>query len=95
MPSINGTVSGSIQSISYDIPSRCTWLAVYNRTGGAVTVNLGVVISGRDIYFKHIALGANESFDEKVDIFMYAGTKILIVASGEVDYSFTVNGGDN
>ena len=95
MPLITGTISGSIQSISYDVPSRCTWFSVYNRTAGAVTVNLGVVISGRDIYFKAISLAANASSDEKVDINLLAGTKILIVASGQIDYVFTLDGGDN
>lgn len=95
MPLLSGTISGSIKSISYNIPSRCTWLSVYNRTGGAVTVNLGLVVSGVDIYFKNISLPANASYDEKVDISLFAGTKILIVASGTVDYLFTIDGGDN
>ena len=95
MPLITGTISGSIKSISYNIPSRCTWFSVYNKTGGAGVVNLGVVISGRDIYFKSIALAANASSDEKVDIKLLAGTKILIVSSVEIDYVFTLDGGDN
>ena len=95
MTSITGTISGSIQSIPYNIPSRCTWLAVFNKTGGAGVVNLGVVVSGRDIYFKSIALAANASFNEKVDISLFAGTKILIVTSVEIDYVFAIDGGDN
>jgi hypothetical protein len=95
MPSITGTISGSIKSISYNVPSRCTWLSLYNKTAGSVTVNLGVVVSGRDIYFLNKVISANSSYDEKVDISMYAGTSILIVASGQVDYVFTINGGDN
>jgi hypothetical protein len=95
MPLITGTISGSIQSISYDVPSRCTWFSVFNRTGGAGTVNLGVVVSGRDIYFKSISLAANASSDEKVDIKLLAGTKILIVSSVSIDYVFTIDGGDN
>lgn len=90
MPLITGTISGSIKSISYNVQSRCTWFSVYNRTAGAITVNLGVVISGRDIYFKSISLAANASSDELVDITLFAGTKILIVASGSIDYTFNI-----
>lgn len=90
MPIIEGSISGSIKTIALDIPSNIKWIGLQNMTGGSVTVNLGIVVSGRDIYFKSVTLAANSSDDTLVDIRVLAGSQVLIVSSGVVHYYLTV-----
>lgn len=90
MPIVFGNISGSIRSILFTVPSNIKWFSVKDKSGGGATVNLGIVVSGTEIYFKNIVLAANASSDEIVDIRMLAGSQILIVATADVYYYFSV-----
>jgi len=95
MPVIKGTISGSIKSTAYNIPCTIKSIGVWNRTGGAITVNLGVTDeSGVDTYFKSYNLAANGSSGSSdlslTNIIMLSNWQLLIVASGSADYVITI-----
>lgn len=90
MAVISGNISGSIRSITYNIPATVKWFSVQDKSGGGATVKLAIVVSGREIYFKTIVLSANASSDELCDIRVLANCNILIVASASVDYYFSL-----
>ena len=96
MPLIKGTISGSIKSTGYNIPSTIKSIGLWNRTGGAIVVNLGIVDENDvDTYFKSTnlaALGSNGSSELTLtDITVLANWKVLIVASGECDYVISID----
>jgi hypothetical protein len=91
MPIISGTISGSIKGIALNVPSKIISFSLWDRSGGGAIVNLGVVVSGRDIYFKTITLSAGGSDDEATDINVLAGSQILIVSNATVDYYFSLD----
>ena len=93
MPVLSGSTSGSIKSVALNIPSNVRWFGVYNKSGGAGIVQLGVVVSGVNVFFKNINLAAvgtaNSSVDELVDVRVIAGSQIIIVTTVAIDYYFT------
>lgn len=95
MPVIKGTISGSIKSTAYSIPCTIKSIGVWNRTGGAIVANLGIVDENEvDTYFKSYNLaasGTSGSSDLTVaDIKVRANWKILISTSGECDYVISI-----
>lgn len=59
MPVYKGTISGSIKSTAYSLPCTIKSIGLWNRTGGAIVVNLGIVdANGIDTYFKSSNLAA-------------------------------------
>ncbi len=91
MPIVYGNITGSIRSILFNVPTNIKWFAVKDKSGGGATVNLGIVVSGTEIYFKMITLAANASSDETVDIRMVAGSQIIIVSTADVYYYFSLD----
>lgn len=92
MPELSGTISGSIKSVALVVPCNIKWFSLWNRTGGSITVNVGLTISGTDRYFKSVILPAWTSTDELVNIRVLAGCQIIVSASGNCDYIFTLSG---
>lgn len=94
MPVLRGTISGSIKSTAYNIPCTIKSIGVYNRSGGAIVVNLGVTVSGVDYYFKSYnlaATGATGSSDLTLtNIKVLANWQILVSASGSCDYYISI-----
>lgn len=89
MAQFYGNTTGSVKSIALNLPVNVKWLGLRNKTAGSITVNIAIIISGVEIYFKHLTIAADESYDEKVDVSMVAGSQIFLITSGSVDYSFT------
>lgn len=90
MPVVYGTISGSIRSIVFTVPTNIKWFGVADRNGGGAVVNLAIVVSGVEIYFKTITLASGASSDELVDIRMLSGSQILVVSSSDIYYYFSV-----
>lgn len=93
---LKGTISGSIKSSTYNIACTIKSIGLWNRTGGAIVVNLGIVDeNGVDTYFKSsnlAALAASGSSELTLtNIRVLANWKILIVASGSCDYVITLD----
>lgn len=91
MAVLSGNISGSIRSIAYNIPATIKWFSVKDKSGAGATVNLAIVVSGREIYFKTIVLAANASSDELCEVRVLANCQILIVASSSIDYYFSID----
>lgn len=90
MPIVYGSISGSIKSVVFTVPTNIKWFAIADKNGGGGTVNLAIVVSGVEIYFKTIVLASGASSDEVVDIKMLSGSQILIVSNTDVWYYFSV-----
>lgn len=92
MPSFIGRTSSAAQSTAYNIPCNLISFSIVNLTGGAVTVNVGVLFGST---FKIIPLAKSIAAG---DYFVYSGPPILIpanyqislTASGSVDYCFSI-----
>lgn len=92
MPVLKGNTSSAAQSTAYSIPAYLISFSVVNKTGGAVTINVGILYgSTYDIIplSKSLAIG---------EAYIYSGQPILIpinhqislTTSGNVDYYFTI-----
>ena len=90
MPVFKGTTSGSILSLSYDIPSKIISYSIKNKTVGTVNYYIAIVQAGVQTHIRYRSLSANESYAEETDIKMLAGYEILIFTSGSVDYYFSI-----
>ena len=68
---------------------------MYNKTGGAVVVKIGIVVSGSERYMFNINLAAvgtaTSSYYESTNIKVPASAEIIIVTSGEIDYVVTID----
>jgi len=95
MSVISGTTNGSIKSTSINIPCTLKCLSLYNKTGGAGIVKVGVVVSGTDRYmfsFNLAAMGsAGSSAYQETDIIVPKLAQILIVTNVEIDYYLTIS----
>jgi hypothetical protein len=95
MAVLKGTISGSIKSTAYNIPCTIKSIGLFNRSAGAIVVNLGVTVSGVDYYFKSSNLaavgstGASETILTEIKV--AANWQILVVASGSCDYYITID----
>jgi hypothetical protein len=94
MPVLKGSISGSIKSTAYNIPCRIKSIGLFNRSGGAIVVNLGVVASGVDTYFKSSNLAAVGSAGSSeltlTDITVLANWQILVSTNGLCDYVISI-----
>ncbi len=91
MPVILGNTTGSIRSIALNIPSTIVSHSLTNRTGGGITVSLGVFTPiGAEIYFwsGSIAAGATQISD--IHIKIMDGYQVLLIVSGSCDYYFNI-----
>lgn len=96
MPVFSGSISGSIKSTAYRLPCTIKSIGVWNRSGGAIVVNLGITDeNGTDVYFKAYNLAASGSADSSdlalTDIKVLANWQVLVVASGECDYYISIS----
>lgn len=96
MPILSGTLTGSIKSTAYAIPCKIKSVSLYNRTGGAVSASIGLVVGGNDRYIYQANLtaigSAGSSFLEKTDIIVPSNVQILVLTSGSVDYVISLEG---
>lgn len=92
---IQGTTSGSIMSTGLNIPCYIKSFTVFNKTGAARIVKIGIVVSGIERYLFNINLAAigtaNSSFYQLTDIEVPISAEIIIVADGEIDYTVTLD----
>lgn len=94
MAVLKGTISGSIKSTAYTQACTIKSIGLFNRSGGAIVVNLGVVDAGTDTYFKSSNLAAVGSAGSSelvlTNVRVKANWQILISASGSCDYVLTI-----
>lgn len=94
MQTIKGTTSGSIKNTAYQIPCTIKSIGVYNRTGGAIVVSVGINSGTTDYYFKSFNLAATLTAGSSdlvlTNVRVPANWSIMIVASGSCDYFLTI-----
>ena len=92
---INGSTSGSIKSTALTIGGVLTAITVYNNSGGASVVRVGVSVSGTDTFYFSFNLAASgatgSSAYQETNINIQTGAQVLIAASAQTFYSFTIN----
>lgn len=96
MPVFKGNISGSIKSTAYNLPCTIKSIGVWNRSIGAIVVNLGITDeNGVDLYFKAYNLAAVSSANSSdltlTDIRVLANWRILVTASGSCDYFISID----
>jgi len=91
---VQGETSGSIKSVALEIAGTLTSFALYNKSGGAIVCSVGLVISDTDRYLFNFNLAAvgtsGSSVYQETNIPILAGSKVLLVVSGSVDYLFNI-----
>lgn len=92
MPVIQGTTSGSVEGVAYNIPSKIVLYRVCNKTAGSITVTVSIVEQGvgniRNIGYYSLAANACDGFAG--DIILPAGFTVYLAASGSCDYWFSI-----
>lgn len=92
MPAFFGNTSGIVSSTAYNLPTKITAFSLVNKSGGGITVNVGI-ISGSAIFIIPLnkALAAGEAYIYSGDaINVLAGYSIYVSVSGSTDYYFTI-----
>ena len=91
MPVILGNTTGSIRSIALNLPSTIVSHSLTNRTGGNITVSLGVFTpTGHEIYFWSGAIATGTTQISDIPIKILNDYQILLIVSGSCDYYFTL-----
>jgi len=92
MPVIQGTTSGSVAGVAYNIPSKIVSYRVCNTTAGAITVTVSIVEQGvgniRNIGYYSLAANACDGLT--ADIVLPEGFTVYLAASGSCDYWFSI-----
>lgn len=93
MPVIKGSVSGSISTVSYNIPCKIISGYLVNKTGGNVIVNLYVASgSGSDtsIVPYNLTLISGAMYIINEEIILKKDNYLIIVTNGSLDYYFSI-----
>lgn len=92
---ITGNISGSIKSTALTTAGILTAITVYNNSGSASIVRIGITISGVDTFLFSFNLAASGSTGssgyQETSINLITGAQVVIVASQQTYYSFTIN----
>jgi len=92
---LTGNITGSIKSAALPNSGVLTAITVYNNSGSASVVRIGVTISGVDTFLFSFNLavsgsaGSSSYLETKINL--TTGSKVVIVASQQTYYSFTIN----
>jgi hypothetical protein len=95
MPAFSGNTATNATSTAYDVPSKIISFSLANKTGGAITVSIGVLY-GSTFYFlyTHPLAAAGAADSEYIylgaEILIPANRQIYIAATGSCDYYVTV-----
>lgn len=93
MPVINGNTSGSYNSASFTNPAKIMSFSFANRTGGAVTVSIGIFYGSSITYILYnTSLPTAESYIYSGEpIILPSNHQIYINVSGSTDYYISLN----
>lgn len=92
MPTFKGNTATTATSTAYNIPSKIISFSIVNKTGGAATVNAGILFGSTvDVIPLNKSLAAGESyFYSGSPIFVPANSQIYFTASANCDYYFSI-----
>jgi len=91
MPVFKGNTSTNATSTAYDNPAKILSFSIVNKSGGAITVNVGI-LSGSTfaIVPYNLAMDAGDILNSDDVILLPVGYQISVVTSGNIDYFFTI-----
>ena len=92
MAVIQGHTTGSIASISYDIPATIISGYLVNKTGGSIIVNLYVATGtgDRSIIPLNLTLISGTMYILEERVILKPGYYLIIVTNGSLDYYFSL-----
>lgn len=95
MPVISGNIASTYTSTAYNIPALIKSFSLANKTGGTITVTVGIVYGSTfDILYNN-TLAASGSADcgyvyTGREILLPALNRLFIAVSGSCDFYFTI-----
>lgn len=92
MPVLQGNVSGSVSTVSFDIPSKIISGYFVNRSGGNVIVNVYMATDTGDrlIVPLNLTLISGQMYILDETLIMKAGYYLIIVTNASLDYYISV-----
>lgn len=91
MPVFSGVCVSSNLSQAYNIPSIIKSFSLVNKTGGGVTVTVGIIYGSTfDILYNKALATATEFIYIGKEILLPANNRIYISASGATDFYFSI-----
>lgn len=90
MSVLKGTVTGSIRSIPYKIPSKIKSICLYNRSGGNIVVTISISVDTVETFIKSVTIATLVSEYVETDIIVPKEAEIVIASSGSLDYYLTI-----
>lgn len=94
MPVLKGSTSGSINLVGYNIPSTIESFSIVNKDVSSVTVTVYISDGeGSDVAITAVgySLSVGQAYIRKNPIKVSPNNYIYIVASGDIDYYFTID----
>lgn len=93
---VKGTTSGSIRSEVLEIAGVLSSFSLFNTTGGAINVQVGVRSEGLyELKIFNFALAAAPDADSSVyqetDLPVEVGAQVFIIASGAINYYLNID----
>ena len=90
MPVRKGTVSGSVSTVSFNIPTEVISFYLTNKTNAEQIVQVYVAAPDGDTRILDLAVVSGKVWTYDSPIIMAAGYYFIIVSSGEIDYYFNI-----
>lgn len=91
MPVFSGNTAATKTSASYDIPAKIISFSLVNKTGGAVTVTVGIVYGSTfDVLYNEPLAAAGKYIYNGGNILLPAYNQIFISVSGSTDFYFSI-----
>ncbi len=93
MPVLQGNITGSINTVAYNIPCKIISGYLTNKTGGNVIVNLYVVTGDgddRSIIPLNTTLISGSMWIIEENVILLSGYYLIITTNGSLDYYFSI-----
>lgn len=91
MPVLSGNTSSSATSTAYDIPCSIRFFSLVNKSGGAITVNVGVLYGSTVAIIPYnLSMAAGDTLISNNEILIPVGHQVYISTSGSLDYYFVL-----
>lgn len=91
MPVFKGNTSTNATSSAYDIPYKITYFNITNKSGGSITLNIGILYGSTiSITPYNLTLDAGDTPYLTSPILVLAGHQIYITTTGNIDYYFSL-----
>ena len=91
MPSFFGNTSTNATSTAYDNPYKITYYNIVNKSGGSVTINVGILYGSTfSIVPYNLVLNSGDAFFSDDKELVLAGHQIFLTTTGSVDYYFSL-----